>query len=102
MIAEVQDKAAELVELCRRFRVRRLGIFGSAATGEFDLASSDLDFLVEHLELEAGHHADAYFGLLAALEDLFHRRIDLVMTETITNPYFLQAVDRTRRLLYAA
>jgi predicted nucleotidyltransferase len=46
--------------------------------------------------------ADRYFGLLAALEDLFARPIDLVMIPAIKNPYFLQGIKPSRTLLYAA
>ncbi len=48
--AAVRDIAShrdELRALCRRFHVRRLDGFGSAARGDFDPAQSDLDFLVE-------------------------------------------------------
>ena len=83
--------------------VRRLELFGSAATGDgFRDGESDLDFLVEFLPLEPGTHADAYFGLLAALEDLLQRPVDLVMVRAIGNPYFLESVNRTRQVLYAA
>ncbi|HPD13442.1 MAG TPA: nucleotidyltransferase domain-containing protein [Planctomycetota bacterium] len=103
MVALVEQHKPALDSLCREFRVRRLELFGSAATSEGPLAeSSDLDFLVEFLPLEPGAHADAYFGLLAALEDLFGRPVDLVMTRAITNPYFLESVNRTRTVLYAA
>jgi uncharacterized protein len=102
MIPEIQDKAAEVAELCRRFRVRRLEVFGSAATGKFDRDKSDIDFLVQYHELNPGEAADVYFGLLEGLEDLFRRAIDLVMIDAVKNPYFMQAVSRTRTLLYAA
>jgi hypothetical protein len=46
--------------------------------------------------------ADAYFGLLAELERLFERKVDLVTAKAIKSPYFLRAVNRTRRMLYAA
>ena len=68
----------------------------------FDPAHSDIDFLVEFELLAEGQHADAYFGLLEALESLFSRHIDLVMTRAIRNPYFLEAIQPTRTLLYAA
>jgi predicted nucleotidyltransferase len=36
------------VDLCRRYGVRRLDVFGSAARGaDFDVATSDVDFLVQ-------------------------------------------------------
>ena len=98
----IEDKRAELDELCGKFRVQRLELFGSAAEGSFDAATSDLDFLVEFLPLKSGEHFDTYFGLLEALQGLFRRRVDLVMTKAIKNPYFLKSVNRTRVLLYAA
>lgn len=91
-----------LEELCRRFQVRRLTLFGSAVTGEFKADLSDLDFLVEFQPLTPAQHADAYFGLLLALEDLFQRRIDLVEEGASENPYFLSAVAQSQALLYAA
>jgi predicted nucleotidyltransferase len=102
MIPELQDKAAQVAELCRRFRVRRLEVFGSAVNGKFDPTRSDIDFLVQYQELKFGEAYDAYFGLLEALEALFGRRIDLVMIDAVENPYFIQAINRTRTLLYAA
>ena len=102
MIDLIDGKGAELHVLCGRYHVRALELFGSAATGEFDAHASDLDFLVTFEELEPGQHADAYFGLLEALEALFGRPVDLVMTTAVTNPYFLRSIEATRTLLYAA
>ena len=102
MIPLLDENRSELDQLCRQHRVNRLEIFGSAADGTFDPTRSDLDFLVDFLPVEAGRLAPDYFGLLHALEDLFHRKIDLVMEQAIRNPYFRQGVDRSRRTIYAA
>jgi hypothetical protein len=102
MIPQIETHRAELAELCRRYHVRRLGLFGSAVTGAFRDESSDFDFLVEFEPLSPAAHADAYFGLLLALEDLLQRRIDLVEEGASDNPYFLQSVARSRMPLYAA
>ena len=98
----VQQKLSALRELCTRYGVRRLELFGSSATGGFDAGRSDLDFLVEFLPLEPGQHANAYFGLKEALEALFDRDVDLVMDSAVVNPYFREELDRTRTALYAA
>jgi predicted nucleotidyltransferase len=98
----IQEHEKELTQLCRRHRVRTLELFGSAANGTFDPDKSDLDFLVDFLPLTPGHRAQAYFGLLFDLEDLFHRKIDLVETSAIENPFFLKAINRNRTVLYAA
>lgn len=98
----IEDNRDALNRLCERFNVQRLELFGSAADGSFDPKTSDLDFLVEFLPLKPGQHFDAYFGLLESLQDLFQRRVDLVMTRAIKNQYFLRSVNRTRTVLYAA
>lgn len=92
----------QIADLCRRYRVRRLELFGSAAADRFDADRSDVDLLVDFEALAEGEHADAYFGLLAALESVFQRRVDLVMSRAIRNQYFLEAIEPTRTLLYAA
>jgi predicted nucleotidyltransferase len=102
MIDLIEQHRAELADLCQRFRVRTLELFGSAADGTFDPVRSDLDFLVEFLPLDAGQIAPDYFGLLHALEDLFPRKIDLVMPRAIRNPYFRRGVDQSREVIYAA
>jgi predicted nucleotidyltransferase len=102
MVPLIEKNRAELADLCRRFRVKTLELFGSAANGTFDPDRSDLDFLVDYLPLPAGEHSRAYFGMLLGLEDLFQRKIDLVETRAVTNPYFVASVDRNRTVLYAA
>ena len=102
MSSVVDEHAEELAALARRYGVARLELFGSAATGEFDPETSDLDFLVEFLDNPPGGMAHAYFGLLDELTALFDRPVDLVSTRAIKNPYFLQGVNESRRLVYAA
>ena len=98
----IREKHDELVKLCRRFLVRQLELFGSAAVERFDPQTSDLDFLVDFEELIAGEYFNAYFGLLEGLQELFQRPVDLVVAAGVRNPYFLAEVGKTRTLLYAA
>ena len=98
----IEQKRDDLNRLCERFKVQQLEIFGSAAQGEFDPATSDLDFLVEFQALEPGEPFDFYFGLLEALEELFQRPVDLVMSNAMRNPYFIRRVNESRTSVYAA
>src|SRR3990167_633565 len=98
----VQAKAGELAGICEKRHVCRLLLFGSAASGSFDPASSDLDFLVEFQPLSPAQHADNYFGLQEDLERLFGVPIELVEPGPIQNPYFRQAVEETQVLVYVA
>ena len=98
----IETNRPELTRLCQRYGVRRLELFGSAAGGDFDSQSSDVDFLVEFQELPPAAYADAYFGLLEALSDLLHRPVDLVTLPSVKNPYFLRGIEPSRTMLYAA
>jgi predicted nucleotidyltransferase len=98
----VQAKVEALVALCNERGVRRLALFGSAASGSFNPTSSDLDFIVEFQPVSPAQHADNYFGLQEDLERLFGVPIELVEPGPIHNPYFRQAIEKTQVLLYAA
>jgi predicted nucleotidyltransferase len=102
MIELIERHRVEVERLCRKHRVKKLEVFGSAVDGHWDAETSDVDFLVEYLPMDAPQHADAYFGLWFGLEDLLARKVDLVETPAIHNPFFLQTVNRTRQVLYAA
>jgi uncharacterized protein len=102
MISLVEKRKRQVEDLCRRYRVRRLDLFGSAVEGGFDPQSSDLDFLVDFEDFRFEDAADRFLGLLVDLEDLFNRRIDLISDPDIRNPYLRRAVDSTRVNLYAA
>jgi predicted nucleotidyltransferase len=76
--SDVIDLLENQRESLRQFGVRELGVFGSFARNE-QTRDSDVDVLVD---LE-NHTFHAYMDLLFFLEDLFGRKVDLVMKETI-------------------
>ena len=62
-----------IAEICRRYRISRLDVFGSAARGhDFHGASSDADFLVE-FDRETPPDLQIFFGAKADLERLLGR-----------------------------
>lgn len=65
-------------EKIRGYGVRKLGIFGSVARDE-QTETSDVDVLVE-LEKETFR---GYMGLLLFLEELFGRKVDLAITDSL-------------------
>ena len=92
----------ELVELCRKYRVRRLDVFGSAARGDFNEHSSDVDLLVEFDDMPHADRADAYLGFLMAVEALLRHKVDLVEPGAVRNPYLRRGIEGSRELVYAA
>jgi predicted nucleotidyltransferase len=101
MVKIIDDKQNQLRDLCGRFGVKTFAVFGSAASESDFSDASDLDFLVEFLPLTPAEHADAYFGLLNALKELFARPVDLLETKAIDNPYLLESINQHRAELYA-
>ncbi len=90
-------------DLCREFGVTRLELFGSAGTSAFDPESSDIDFLVEYPpDYDFDLWLSRYFAFREQLETLLGRSVDLVMSSAMRKPRFIESVNETRRLLYAA
>ena len=102
MHAYIAEKKEELAELCRRYDVIRLEIFGSAARAtDFDPDTSDADFLVEFNPDSTQSPFEQYFGLVEALRETLGRPVDLVETRAIQNPYLRVAINKSRELVYA-
>ena len=103
MIGVIEECGEEIKEVCRRYGVSKLEVFGSAVDGEFEEDRSDVDFLVEFLPGQVlGPGLSHYFDLKVALERLLGRTVDLVMYGAMKNPHFIREVNRTRRTVYAA
>jgi uncharacterized protein len=98
----VDDKVEEIAALCRKHRVRRLALFGSAASGNFEPGSSDIDLLVEFDPMPPIEHARAFFALAEDLERLLSISVDLVEPSAIRNPYFGESVRQFQIVLYEA
>ena len=89
----------KLAELCRRYQVRELAVFGSAARGEMR-PESDIDLLVDFLpeaEISLLEHA----GLMLDLSELLGRKVDLVSKRAL-KPLICDSVIREAKPVYAA
>lgn len=100
MNALIRQHRKEIDKLCQRYRVERLDLFGSATSSAFDDQRSDFDFIVRFANAEEPGVARRFFGLAAELEQLLGRPVDLLTDRPIRNPYFAQAVAKTRRTIY--
>jgi uncharacterized protein len=96
----IEPRLSALDALCRRFGVRRLDLFGSAADDRFDPERSDIDLLVEFEPTPPGGYAAAYFGLREALGALFERKVDLVTEPALRNPYLRRRIASEKRTLF--
>ena len=90
---------ARLTALCRKYHVRRLSIFGSAARGEL-APGSDIDLLIEFAPGKSPpYRSDP--EMRSAFSELFGGRcVDLVAPEVLENPYRRKSILRDLKLLY--
>ena len=103
MISLVEDKKTQVAELCARYGVERLDLFGSAAGGGFDPEGSDLDFVVSFERRDPPDLFRRYFGLEEGLEGLFGRKVDLVMEGALSKSRrFAAKVEASRVPLYGS
>jgi predicted nucleotidyltransferase len=78
---DLQGQRQEILRIAARHGARNVRLFGSAARGE-DRPDSDLDLLVE---MEAGRSLLDLVALGQDLEDLLHRKVD-VLTDSSMHP----------------
>ncbi len=102
MVALVEEKRDAIEELCRRFGVARLYVFGSATRDDFRPGESDIDLLVDFGSMDGRSKAHAYFGLLDELRAALGTDVDLVMVGAVKNRYLARDIERTKQELYAA
>ncbi len=95
----IREHLDAIKTLCQSHRVSRLYAFGSVLTDDFS-EHSDVDLIVDFEEMQVLDYSDNYFDLKFSLEKILERPIDLVEDKAIKNPYFRNAVDRTKRLIY--
>ncbi len=70
MLPAIEQNTANHHDLCRRYDVQRLNVFGSATTDRFDPSHSDLAFVVEFHNFHVSNAADRFPGLLVDIEHL--------------------------------
>jgi predicted nucleotidyltransferase len=92
---------AALVQLARRYHIRRLELFGSAARGELR-PDSDIDLLVEFEDTSAPSLWESQ-QLQSDLSRLLGgRHVDIAPPEILRNPYRRKTIVRDAQVLYEA
>ncbi len=93
----------EVAEVCRRFHVARLEVFGSAARAtDFDPERSDVDLIVSYDPNNYPSGLWVFFDLRDALAAILGRKVDLAMAGAVRNRYVLARIERDKEVLYAA
>lgn len=97
----IENNITRIEQLCIQYDVDTMYAFGSVCADNFD-SSSDVDILISFKPIHFSKYSDNYFELKEALEKLFQRKVDLITTNSLSNPFFISQVENSKRLLYAA
>jgi predicted nucleotidyltransferase len=93
----IEVRTTEIAEICRRYALRELALFGSSLRDDF-AADSDVDVLIE-----PGPGTPRGFAMLGSLQEeleaVFGRPVDLVTVGGLS-PYLRDEILSTRRSIY--
>ncbi|MFN0072968.1 MAG: nucleotidyltransferase family protein [Chloroflexota bacterium] len=99
----ISDQLAAIADLCRKYRVKRMDVFGSAARGAgFDLERSDVDFILDVDPGSGPFTITSYLALQSELEALLGRDVDLTLEGTVRNPYVKRTIEWYRENVFVA
>jgi predicted nucleotidyltransferase len=100
-LARLRIPKKEIAALCRKYGVKKLSLFGSAARGEMN-PESDVDLMVE---FKPGKAPSLWDGpdMHKEFSSLFNgRRVDLVPPEIMRNPYRRKTIEPDLKVIYEA
>lgn len=95
----IEENRDRISTLCRMYNVKSLFAFGSVCTDKFN-DHSDIDLLIAFNAMDFGDYADAYFNIAEELENIFKRPVDLITDKSLSNPYFINSLNKTKTLIY--
>ena len=95
----ISDNLDTIKAICALHNVNSLYVFGSVCTDKFN-DKSDIDLLISYKNIDFGDYADTYFELAEEFENIFNRPVDLVTEKSLSNPYFIESVNKSKTLLY--
>lgn len=95
----ISDNLSKIKTLCLNHNVNKLFIFGSVCTDKFN-ELSDIDLLISFNPMDYGDYADNYFLLADKFENLFSRPVDLLTDKSLSNPYFISSINKTKTIIY--
>jgi hypothetical protein len=99
MIPEVLQKSKQkIAEICRKYQIRELALFGSQVRGD-STAKSDFDFLVD---FQPTAEVDYFqlFDIQEELENIVNKKVDLVSNRGLKTFVRQQILDEAE-VIYA-
>ena len=97
----LENNIEKIKTLCKVHNVKSLFAFGSVCTDKFN-KESDVDLLITFNAMDYGDYADTYFDLAEKFEKILNRPVDLITEKSLKNPYFINAINQNKTLIYSS
>lgn len=96
----IQNKLNDINRLMKQYHIKRAYLFGSSVKDTFN-ETSDIDVLVDVDDnIEPVTLGGYLWDLQFDLEKLLDRKVDLLTSRSLKNPYFINEVNATKLLIY--
>lgn len=99
LVSLFKDRS-DFIDLCKKHKVKKLFVFGSATSNQFDQTKSDIDLIVDLSINDPIEYGETLLSLWDSLEEYFDRKVDLLTEDSITNPYLKKSIEASKRLIY--
>lgn len=99
----VEQHKKTLRNICEKLKVKRLYAYGSVVSSDRFHEHSDIDFLISFDDhISPKEYSENYFQLQYKLRKLFNREIDITTERSLSNPYFVEHINKNKVLIYEA
>ena len=95
----IDDLRQELPNVCEKYDIAFVDLFGSLARDE-EQADSDIDLIIDFNEPRNFETSKRFFGFLHSIEDRYGRNVDILTPTSLKNPYLIEEINKDRIRLY--
>ena len=95
----IEQHSEQIQKVCSEHKVDQMFVFGSVLTKDFN-ENSDVDFLIKFGEIDLYDYFENLLNLKESLENILHRKIDILEVQAVKNPYLKKSIDNSKLLIY--
>jgi predicted nucleotidyltransferase len=100
LVASIQKRQKEFVNLCKSYEVKTLFAFGSSINSNFKEETSDIDLLIELSTEDPIKRGENLMDIWDKFESFFQRKVDLLTSSSIKNPILKKNIEASKVLIY--
>jgi hypothetical protein len=95
----IEQNQSTIIQLCTQHNVKTMYAIGSVLTNQFN-ANSDVDLLVRFNDFDVEKYFINYTNLKESLENILHKKVDLIEEQTLKNPILIRSINNNKQLIY--